>query len=273
MNDIKQKYARGEGGNDASENGPTGDAYMKHQMAMNKKARDAKNARDRARQEEVAMIKAQKENLRENNEDDDDSSSDEYDDLLDDLDKDPEMEALRSARMNAMRAQQTARAENLAKGHGQYRYISQDEFLTEVTGSEWVALHFFHKEFERCKIMHHHLELIAPLHIECKFLNIDAEKTPFFVQKLQVQTLPTLVIFKDGVVQSRLTGFQELSIDPSEPDKWHTSKLQAWIASTGAIKFKMPTEEMRKEMAKMGIVQRGSIWGENRAHHDESDSD
>ena len=56
------------------------------------------------------------------------------------------MEALRSARISAMRQQQTARAENLAKGHGQYRMISQDEFLTEVTGSTWVALHFFHKE-------------------------------------------------------------------------------------------------------------------------------
>jgi len=121
--------------------------------------------------------------------------------------------------------------------------------------------------------MHHHLELIAPHHIECKFLNIDAEKTPFFVQKLQVKTLPTLIIFRDGVVVDRLTGFQEMAVDPNEPDKWHTSKLQAWIASTGAIKFAMPTEEIMKEMKKMGITPRGTIWGENRAHHDESDSD
>jgi len=86
-----------------------------------------------------------------------------------------------------MRQQQIERAENQAKGHGSMRLITQDEFLTEVTGSKFVAVHFFHREFERCKIMDHHLELIAPLHFECKFLRIDAEKCPFFIQKLQIQ--------------------------------------------------------------------------------------
>ena len=71
----------------------------------------------------------------------------------------------------------------------------------------------------------------------------------------------------------RLTGFDALAIDPAEPDKWHTSRLQAWIASTGAIKFTMPSEELRKEMKKMGIVQRGTIWSENRAHDSESEED
>lgn len=274
MNDIKAKYARGDGGKDGGDNGPTGDAYRQHEQAMKKKATDRKTAMQQARQEEAAMLKAQKENLaRENAGKEEYESEDEYDDLLEELDADPEMEAIRNARINAMRLQAGERAENLAKGHGTYRYISQDEFLTEVTTSKWVALHFFHKEFERCKIMHHHLELIAPHHIECKFLNIDAEKTPFFVQKLQVRTLPTLIIFRDGVVVDRLTGFQEMAVDPAEPDKWHTSKLQAWIASTGAIKFAMPTEEIMKEMKKMGITPRGNIWGENRNHHDESDSD
>ena len=108
------------------------------------------------------------------------------------------MEALRAKRISNMRQQQMDRAENIAKGHGTYRLSTQDEFLDQVTTSKWVALHFFHKEFERCKIIDHHLQLIAPVHLECKFINIDSEKCPFFVQKLQVKTLPTLVIFCDG---------------------------------------------------------------------------
>lgn len=201
---------------------------------------------------------------------DEQSSDDEYDDLLNEVDNDPEMEQMRNIRMQHMRQQAGERAENLAKGHGQYRHISQDEFLTEVTASKWCAIHFFHKEFERCKILHHHLDLIAPHHVECKFLQIDAEKCPFFISKLQIQMLPCLIVFKDGVVVDRLTGFEALA-DPEEPDKWHTSRLQAWIASCGAIKYQMPNEEMRKEMKKMGIVQRGTIWSENRAHDSESD--
>ena len=243
---------------------------------MRRKLDDNKKAEQSNRLDEIACIKADRENLAHNNRLNDTATNeeeDEYDELLTELDHDPEMEAIRSSRMTEMRAVQSERAENLAKGHGQYRHITQDEFLNEVTGSKYVAIHFFHKNFERCKIMDHHLELISPYHIECKFLKLDAEKAPFFIQKLQIQTLPTLIVFKDGIVADRLTGFGDLAIDLAEPDKWHTSKLQAWIASTGAIKFTMPSEEVRKELKKMGIQQRGAIWSENRAHDSESDSD
>lgn len=40
----------------------------------------------------------------------------------------------------------------------------------------------------RCKIMDKHLALLAPQHVEAKFIKIDAEKAPFFVGKLQVTT-------------------------------------------------------------------------------------
>ena len=112
-------------------------------------------------------------------------------------------------------------------------------------------MHFFHSEFERCKVMDHHLKIIAPLHISCKFLRIDAEKAPFFITKLKVQTLPTLIVLKDGKVVDRLTGFEGLALDPAEPDKWHTGRLRQWIATTGAIKYIVPTEEVREEMRKV----------------------
>jgi thiol-disulfide isomerase/thioredoxin len=179
--------------------------------------------------------------------------------------------------------------------------------------------------------MDHHLEMIAPMHIECKFVKIDAEKCPFFIQKLQVQTLPTLMVFKDGVTEDKLTGFQGLSNDPSDPDVWHTGeshsvsarlledehtrdevrelatdimatsicklthwfgsfrscfiqnahnlaslgagKLQQWLAMAGCIKYAMPTDEMKDEMKRLGIVERGAIWSENRATCDSDDDD
>ena len=45
-----------------------------------------------------------------------------------------------------------ARAGNLAEGHGQYREVAQDEFLPEVTGSQRVVAHFYHNDFQRCKV-------------------------------------------------------------------------------------------------------------------------
>jgi len=74
----------------------------------------------------------------------------------------------------------------LIKGHGKYTEIVETEFLPNVTGSKFVVVHFYHKDFERCKIVDHHLRQIASTHVEAKFVYLDAEKAPFFIQKLQV---------------------------------------------------------------------------------------
>lgn len=74
----------------------------------------------------------------------------------------------------------------MSKGHGQYREITEQEFLPNVTGSKLVICHFYHKDFERCKIVDMHLRNIAKRHTEARFVYLDAEKAPFFVQKLQI---------------------------------------------------------------------------------------
>ena len=69
---------------------------------------------------------------------------------------------------------------------GQYSQILQDEFLPSVTKNVNCIVHFCHKDFERCKIIDHHLGIIAHHHPETKILSLDVEKAPFFVQKLQI---------------------------------------------------------------------------------------
>ena len=266
MADLKERHANGTNEVDDPDRAPTGPAY--HAAA---KMKNAKAAEERRRLEENKRLLAMKENaktmFKDKNEEDDihseeEDSDDEYDDLLND---DAELDAIRQRRINEMRAMQMKAAEQKALGHGELRTITQDEFLPECTGdSEWVAIHFFHKEFERCKIMDHHLKIIAPMHLSCKFLRIDAEKTPFFVHKLQVKTLPTLMVFQDGKAVDKLMGFQGLAIDPNEPDKWHTGRLQEWLAETGAIKYKKPTEELREEMRRMGIRPKSTVWAGTR---------
>ena len=71
-------------------------------------------------------------------------------------------------------------------GHGQYNEITEEQFLPQVTGSQFIIVAFFHKDFERCKIIDMHLNKIAMEHKETKFVRIDAEKCPFFVSKLNV---------------------------------------------------------------------------------------
>lgn len=174
--------------------------------------------------------------------------SDEDDSDFDsDFDDDPALEAFRQRRLAELKQSQAKEAENKAKGHGEVRTISQDEFLPECTGSsKFVTVHFYHDEFERCKIMDHHLKIIAPLHLSCKFVRINAEKTPFFVAKLAIKTLPTLVVFKDGKTIDRLMGFEGLS-NSKDPDRFTTSALGRWLEHTGAIEYEGPDSEDEEE--------------------------
>merc|ERR1719354_97209 len=212
----------------------------------------------KALKDQAKIVFKEKNNDEKEEESEDDSDDDEYDDLLDD---DAELEAIRARRIHQMKQMQAETAKHKALGHGEVRTISQDQFLPECTGdSEWVAVHFYHKEFERCKIMDHHLKIVAPAHLECKFLRMDAEMAPFFVSKLNIKTLPTLIVFREGKAVDKLMGFQELVVDPTEPDKWHTGRLQQWLSHTGAIKYTIPTEEIKEEMRKMGIRPKGTVW-------------
>ncbi len=70
-------------------------------------------------------------------------------------------------------------------------------------------------------------------HSECKFVRIHATKAPFFVEKLNIKTLPTLLIFKDGKTVERLIGFDGVSIP-------------------GAKNYTKPTEEVMVEECMVG---------------------
>ncbi|KAK8270542.1 hypothetical protein V6Z12_D11G204100 [Gossypium hirsutum] len=129
---------------------------------------------------------------------------------LDELMDHPELEKLHADRITALKKEAEKREALKRQGHGEYREISEGDFLGEVTGSEKVVCHFYHKEFYRCKIMDKHLKALASKHLDTKFIKLDAENAPFFVTKLAVKTLPCVLIFKKGVAVDRLVGFQDL---------------------------------------------------------------
>lgn len=135
--------------------------------------------------------------------------------LSDDEDEDEKQDdddflALRRKRMEQLKKKQAKRAELKAKGHGEYSEITQDEFLKAVTGTELCAVHFYHKSMESCKVLDMHLRRLAPKLFTCKFMSINVEKAPFFVDKLRIRVMPTLVLFKDGVAVHHMVGFDEV---------------------------------------------------------------
>ena len=259
MKDLQDKHAKGQQEVDPVERAPTGEPYQQaYRDSMQRHERN-RAREEQERQEEVFKLKTMKLQMKQQTKEekvdsnDNESQEDEYDSWLDDDDDDDELQAIRDRRIQEIRTKQMTKAENLAKGHGQYRQISQDDFLPECTSSRFVAIHFFHIEFERCKIMDHHLKIIAAQHLECKFLKMDSEKAPFFVKKLQIKTLPTVLVFCEGKTVARLLGFHGLASDPHKPDEFITSRLQQWFAETGAIDYTPCPMEFEEEMERLGL--------------------
>ena len=85
--------------------------------------------------------------------------------------------------------------------------------------------------------MDHHLARLAQRHIETKFIKINSEKTPFFVAKLNVRTIPTVIYFVDGVATGKIIGFDGLSdkMPEGKEDEWPTIYLARLLAANNMI--------------------------------------
>lgn len=125
-----------------------------------------------------------------------------------------------------------------------------------MTKLKYTVVHFFHKDFQRCKIMDKHLKLLCQEYPQTQFLALNAEKSPFFVQKLAVRSLPTLCFFIDGVMKDKLLGFDGLS-----GDEFLTIELARRMAQAGVIpdpKLKIKDKTVMKGDRKRGGDDSGS---------------
>jgi thioredoxin 1 len=88
--------------------------------------------------------------------------------------------------------------------------ISDRTFESEVLKSETPVLVDFWAEWcPPCKMIAPILEEIATeKEGQVKIAKLDADHNPMVVQKLGVQSLPTLIMFKDGAEVSRVVGYR-----------------------------------------------------------------
>ncbi len=111
---------------------------------------------------------------------------------LDDLDEvDSEEERIMQKqiqfRMDDVEKNREAQKARLSRKYGDYRDIVETEFLDIMIKNQKVVCHFYHDQFERCKIMDKQMKQIADLHPETLFVRINADKTPFFTVKLNIK--------------------------------------------------------------------------------------
>lgn len=60
------------------------------------------------------------------------------------------------------------------QGHGSLEPVAEGDFLEIVTKTPLVVAHFFHQDFERCKIIDKHLQVLASRYFDTRFIRISA---------------------------------------------------------------------------------------------------
>ena len=171
-------------------------------------------------------------------------------------DDDNMLASIRNQRVRELKIRSKLNAEWAKRGHGTYSEIVEEDFLKSVTDSKHAVCHFYHSDFQRCKIVDKHLAILAKKHVCAKFIKIDAAKCPFFVGKLQIRMLPTIILFTDGIAKDRLTGFEELG----NKDDFDTIVMEERISQSGVIP---PPPKKKKAL----------VFGGIRGKEEDSDSD
>ncbi len=79
--------------------------------------------------------------------------------------------------------------------------------------------------------MDKHLGILCKQHFETKFVKIDAEKSPFLVDRLKIWMLPTLALIKSEKTVDYVVGFDDLG----GSDDFSTDVLEGRLASAGIV--------------------------------------
>lgn len=118
--------------------------------------------------------------------------------------------------MRQMKEKMMSKNENKQPEHikGRLEERTESEFFELIKAKkERIIAHFYHKDFGKCLIMNHNLDKIAYAHPESLFIKINAETSPFLVQKLKIQTLPVIFFFLNGEVKDKVVGFEDIGTE------------------------------------------------------------
>ncbi|VDN20228.1 unnamed protein product [Dibothriocephalus latus] len=110
---------------------------------------------------------------------------------------------------------------------------SEREFFAACAKSPALVCHFYRSSTFRCGIVDKHLSILAPRRVECRFVKIDAEKSPFLTAKLKVRVLPTMVIVKNEKVCDMIIGFDDLG----GHDDFSTEMLDWRLGVAGVVDY------------------------------------
>lgn len=200
------------------------------------------------------------------------SASDDEDALLDSLENetenDPSLAHLRETRIQALAADLARAKQQRNEGYGTYPRITSEKALLDITTStKYCVAHFYKPDFNRCRIMDGHLEALAPVHLQTRFLRMDVEHAPFLVSKLGIKVLPCVIAFVNGVGVDRVVGFEGLGFSE---DTFKTADLEKRLVECGVIEQVKGVEGVERSGGRGGEI---AVTGREQDSKEEEDDD
>ncbi len=89
-------------------------------------------------------------------------------------------------------------------------HANTQEFQELLSQNEVVFVDFFATWCGPCKMLAPIIEQLADKHPEVKVVKIDVDQEPPLAMQYQVQSIPTLITFKNGQPTQRQLGFMPL---------------------------------------------------------------
>ena len=96
---------------------------------------------------------------------------------------------------------------------------------------------------------------LAPVHIDAMFLRINVENAPFLVAKLQVQVLPCVIAFVNGVSVGRIIGFEGLG---HGTDTFTTKDLEKRLLNAGVLTNETVMQTCVQNVQSLGVHSKGN---------------
>jgi len=185
-----------------------------------------------------------------------------------------ELMNLRAARLKEFKERQVNQKKWLQAGHGEYSELATEkDYFTVCNASERVVAHFYKQGTFRCDIVDKHMKILAPRHLETKFVKLNVEKSPFLTERLNVKTITSIVISVDGKIVDRIVGFTTLG----NVDDFTTEMLEWRLAQSDVIEYKgdksTPPEANAGPKKPFFSVQKKTIRGSNRNESDDDEEE
>ena len=169
---------------------------------------------------------------------------------LENMDED-DFEALRQKRRLQLQKKMRQEQDWKQLGHGRYLEITDvKDFFNAAKKSSQMCVHFYRGVTPRCEIVDAHFEKLARDHLETRFIKINAEKSPYLVEKLGIILLPTIVLIKDGKTEHSIRGFDEFG----GTDDFTTADMAYVLSTHGVLTFDGDrSEEITGHAEKAGL--------------------